>query len=342
MEEKLKGDHSGNAGAGRSVYSGRNRNGHNGADPPGGKGKGRRLIPPAQLPDLPRAPQQSYDPSDQKQVRSGPIIKIIRYAYPPFVQVLQATVRDNRLSLAARGLLVYLLSLPKDWQPLMWRIREETGLSTKPLRRYMNELRKHGYAHLEQERSADGSRAIGTRWLVCEFPNPAWLKEGNSLRVPKSDCQKKAPHKNDPPLKNDRSISGSSEIRDEKKSDQSSAAGPASVHTDESVLTVTVSEEEELSLYSEEERKVIELYHTIVCAQDRSWRRVNKYTESVREVIETFFTYEPLGDTEQFFRQVLAASRCGCRNEDCEHCGAVRIPRPGRSRTLVNMSWKNY
>jgi len=172
----------------------------NGSDPPG-NGQGRCVRPAVST--LPRVQQQFYNPDDRKQVRSGPIIKIIRYAHPPFVQVLQATVRDNRLSFGARGFLAYLLSLPKDWQPLMWWIRQETALGVKKLRRYMNELREYGYAHLKQERSADGRQAIGTYWLVCEFPNPAWLKEGNSLRVPKGDCQISAPHKNDPRSKND-------------------------------------------------------------------------------------------------------------------------------------------
>jgi hypothetical protein len=97
----------------------------------------------------------------------------------------------------------------------------------------------------------------------------------------------------------------------------------------------------ELSNYSEEEREVIEQYHHILCANDRSWRKVNKYTESVCEVIE-FFTYEAFEDVEAFFAKALAASQCGCEEEDCEYCSAISVPPRGQSRTLVNLAWKNY
>jgi nuclear transport factor 2 (NTF2) superfamily protein len=98
----------------------------------------------------------------------------------------------------------------------------------------------------------------------------------------------------------------------------------------------------ELSKYSAEEREVIELYHRILCDHDKSWRYVNKYEQSVGEVIEIMFTYEYDEDVEKFFRAVLAASLCGCGDCDCEHCGEVIIPRPDESRTLVNLAWKNY
>jgi hypothetical protein len=97
---------------------------------------------------------------------------------------------------------------------------------------------------------------------------------------------------------------------------------------------------EELACYSEEEREVIEAYHRIVCDNDRSWRRVNKHEQSVCDVIEIFFTYDE--DFEEFFHKMLAASRCGCEDEECEHCGAINIPRRDQSRTLVNVAWKNY
>ena len=44
------------------------------------------------------------------EIRPGPITKVIRYSDMKFTQVLQDTVRDNRLSFGARGLLAYILS----------------------------------------------------------------------------------------------------------------------------------------------------------------------------------------------------------------------------------------
>jgi hypothetical protein len=101
--------------------------------------------------------------------------------------------------------------------------------------------------------------------------------------------------------------------------------------------------ETELSRYTPDEREVIDAYNAIVCDHDRSWRRVNKYADSVCEVIEIFFTFrDEDDDTETFFRKVLAASRCGCGHKRCKHCGAVSIPRRDQSRTLVSVAWKNY
>jgi hypothetical protein len=110
---------------------------------------------------------------EQWNIRRGPIIKLTRYGDLRFVQVLQDTVRDHRLSLGARGLLVYLLSQPKNWQPLLWRIKQETGLSDYVLRGYMQELRKYGYARLLNTKD-------GHRWEVCEFPNQVWLKDAKA------------------------------------------------------------------------------------------------------------------------------------------------------------------
>jgi hypothetical protein len=117
--------------------------------------------------------------------------------------VLQATVRDNRPSLAARGLLVYLLSLPEGWQVRPRWLREELGLTKYEQQKLLNELKQYGYAHLTQERSADDRRAIGKYWLICEFPNQSWLDKANSLTARISDSQKIEPYKNDPSSKND-------------------------------------------------------------------------------------------------------------------------------------------
>src|SRR5262249_21113657 len=86
----------------------------------------------------------------QREIRSGPITKVIRYSDLKFVQVLQDTVRDNRLSFGARGLLNYILShaTKRNWQPLSWQIKQETGCSEYELRSYMKELRRYGYARL--------------------------------------------------------------------------------------------------------------------------------------------------------------------------------------------------
>src|SRR5215469_1011734 len=74
--------------------------------------------------------QWSNGSNGQWSERNGPITKIVRYGKHHFVQILQATVRDNGLSLAARGLLAYLLSLPERWQPCPENVKEDLGMTT--------------------------------------------------------------------------------------------------------------------------------------------------------------------------------------------------------------------
>jgi hypothetical protein len=316
-------------------FAGQSLNGERGLSPP--KGKAGCYTGPSKSVAATRTDDEAYsgNSSGQGQVnqsrngngqhespqwRSGPIIKLVRYGDMPFTQVLQATVRDHRLSPGARWLLIFLLSQPKDWQPLKWRIEKETGQSSFKLTGWMGELCKYGYGRIEQVRSADGRRAIGSRWLVCEFPNQSWLAErANSLRPKFSESQKIDAYKNDRLLKNER-------IQSKRTSDRSHAARSGSF---------------DLSDYSEDEQEAIELYHAILCDKDRSWRRVNQYAESVCEVIEMFFT-SGAHDAEEFFRAALAASQCECEEHDCKHCSAVSIPRRDESRTLVNLAWKNY
>src|SRR5262249_49919172 len=86
-----------------------------------------------------------------------------------------------------------------------------------------------------------------------------------------------------------------------------------------------------LADYLEEERKVIDAHHRIVCDNDPSWRRVDKHEQSVCDVIEVMFGYDPdLEAVETFFHAVLRASLCGCEDEECYDCRAVSIPRRGQ------------
>jgi hypothetical protein len=154
--------------------------------------------------------------SEQRQIRFGPITKIACYGQMKFTQVLQDTVRDNRLSFGARGLLAYLLSQPEGWQPLSWHIKRDTGRSEYELRGYMKELRQYGYARLL-------NTAKGYKWEFCEFPNQAWLASGKAIyRISQGGNFDR--EKNDRVFKNDRirargdgQLRGSSKSRVQKK-----------------------------------------------------------------------------------------------------------------------------
>jgi hypothetical protein len=238
-----------------------------------------------------------------------------RYAKGEFFVAPKAALFNPAIGDLAFRVLCYALAKGRDWVAV-WKLKEEFGVGPRAMNTAMKQLEAVGHARLEYQRGHRGT-IVGSRYRIFRRP----LTETAVKRVSA-----------------DRSV---------KEGTQSSARIPVQSLKRDAVSTTPARSlrKQAVSLeelgYSEEEREVIEAYHEIVCDNDRSWRRVNKYTERVCDVIETFFTSDAY-DAEIVFRKVLAASRCGCGDEYCEHCGEVHIPRRGQSRTLVNMSWKNY
>jgi hypothetical protein len=63
----------------------------------------------------------------------------------PYVMIERATVQDKRLSWEARGLLVYLLSLPADWDIRVSHLQTEGDAGRDALRAILRELQECGY-----------------------------------------------------------------------------------------------------------------------------------------------------------------------------------------------------
>jgi hypothetical protein len=83
--------------------------------------------------------------------------------------------------------------------------------------------------------------------------------------------------------------------------------------------------EDKLSLYSDEERQMIDLYNTfcdIMEGRGERWSRVNKYTDTVAEALEMH------SDTEEFRKFLNSALDGNCS-----------IP---NRHTLVRLCWDNY
>lgn len=92
-----------------------------------------------------------------------------------FLQVPNATVRDDRLSHMARGILVDLLSRPDGWEATaddMWRASFAKHGKASPGRRAFRaafaELKEHGY--LTSERIALAGHKHGTTLAVTDIP----------------------------------------------------------------------------------------------------------------------------------------------------------------------------
>lgn len=84
-----------------------------------------------------------------------------------FVRVSNQAVNDSSLSLEARGLLLYLLARPADWQVSVMQLRREFGMGRDRAYRIVNELLDAGY--MKRARRRDGTMDY---WVADEpvFP----------------------------------------------------------------------------------------------------------------------------------------------------------------------------
>ena len=79
------------------------------------------------------------------------------------------TARDTNLTLQARGLLLYLISLPGEWRVSRKNVGTENGINEKTVQKYLNELKAHGYVEYVLKRK-ENSRFSGGDYFV--YPEP--------------------------------------------------------------------------------------------------------------------------------------------------------------------------
>lgn len=87
-----------------------------------------------------------------------------------FAPVRRSAAQDKTLTLEARGLLLYLLSLPKGWEIRMDHLQRELEMGRDALRRVVRCLQESGYMHLETLPIADSGKFRGKRWRVYPIP----------------------------------------------------------------------------------------------------------------------------------------------------------------------------
>ena len=80
-------------------------------------------------------------------------------------------LRDDRLSLKARGLLSMILSLPEDWDYSLAGLVSITKDGLTAVRGALHELEDNGYIHRERQREPNG-RLAGAIYTVYECPQP--------------------------------------------------------------------------------------------------------------------------------------------------------------------------
>ena len=100
-------------------------------------------------------------------------------------------LEDGRLSLAAVGLLAYVLSKPDNWQLRTADILKRGGIGRAAYTRIMSELEAAGYAKLARDHGPRG-KLSGSCWEVSELPAATDCRENRLSENPtagKPDCR---------------------------------------------------------------------------------------------------------------------------------------------------------
>ena len=85
-----------------------------------------------------------------------PIYKIMKRENP-FVQVDKTVINNVKLTWKAKAILIYLLSLPPDWQIYEQEIAKHALDGKESLRTGIQELIRAGYIRRKQIRNTDGT-----------------------------------------------------------------------------------------------------------------------------------------------------------------------------------------
>lgn len=95
---------------------------------------------------------------------------ITRKRYDNFSIIPNAVANDTTISFEARGLLIYLLSKPNDWQVNVKNLRKAGGgIGQDKVYRILSELSAVGYIYRQSNRDQSG-QFVGSEYMVYDQP----------------------------------------------------------------------------------------------------------------------------------------------------------------------------
>ncbi len=86
-----------------------------------------------------------------------------------YVTISNDALRDDRISLAARGLLAYMLTMSDGWTFTVNALSQALGVNRCTIIKYINELSTAGYIDIEKTQNASGHFS-GSKWTINETP----------------------------------------------------------------------------------------------------------------------------------------------------------------------------
>ena len=108
-----------------------------------------------------------------------------------YAQIPNSTLRDDRLSFEARGVLAMILSLPDDWSiNVAWICKQSPSAGRDKVTRILKELQDFGYMVKRVKQNEDGKLA-GVDWDVHCYPVQLENRTTGNPLPGKSDTTKK-------------------------------------------------------------------------------------------------------------------------------------------------------
>jgi hypothetical protein len=99
-----------------------------------------------------------------------------------FTQIPNAIFEDQRISIGAKGLLVYLLSRPPNWSVQHKQLQRALGIGRKLLTKLLNELAEAGYVDRDEYQGRDElNRFMPYDYTVRDIPETA--KQAEPVRA---------------------------------------------------------------------------------------------------------------------------------------------------------------
>lgn len=111
---------------------------------------------------------------------SGKIYRSPKNGQSRYTPIANDVLQNTKLSLEARGLLSYLLSLPLDWVPVKVEVQKKNGLGRDKFDRIWKELVDAGYIESVQEKD-DRGIFRGWKHQVWETPQVGLTDCGKNL-----------------------------------------------------------------------------------------------------------------------------------------------------------------
>lgn len=116
----------------------------------------------------------------------------------PYTNIPNDLIRDKRLRLQTRAVLILMLSLPPDWDFSIRGMAAVAGVSKDTMGRIMGELQEYGYLRRKRQDRENGGRFGKACLILTDDPEALFDDEegGGDHPCPTSPCPEKSPQQN--------------------------------------------------------------------------------------------------------------------------------------------------